>query len=374
MANYRVVSSDQHIFKPADLWTSRIEPKYKERCPQIKPYEHGEVWFCDGRRGQANTQGTQAGLRFEHPEKISLVDKFENVRPGGYIPEEYMKDMDMDGVDVGIIYPTVGFLLYGTVPDGELLSASFRVYNDWLAEFCSVNPRRLGGITEINLDDVQEGVQEMERSSNMGLMGAMIPVALPPGKSYDQPEYEPLWAAAQDLDMPLSMHVSSDRTGSVQQADARATTRMRLSLTANLDYHVRVAIADMIFSGVFEHYPKLQVGAVEHELSWAAHFVDRIDYNYMQRPVGIGGYRFKEDMLPSDYFRRNGFIGFQEDSVGIRLRDIIGVDSLQWGSDYPHQESTFPRSREVLEEILAGCTEEEKAKIAGGNAARIYKM
>ena len=84
--------------------------------------------------------------------------------------------------------------------------------------------------------------------------------------------------------------------------------------------------------------------------------------------------RFKSDMLPSDFFHRNVFVGFQEDTFGLRDRHIIGVDNLQWGSDYPHHESTFPRSQEILEEILADCTEEEKAKIAGGNAARISKL
>ncbi|MDH3598451.1 MAG: amidohydrolase [Candidatus Tectomicrobia bacterium] len=130
----------------------------------------------------------------------------------------------------------------------------------------------------------------------------------------------------------------------------------------------------VIYSGVFERYPKLQVGAVEHELSWVPHFLDRLDYNYNQRSAGIVGYRFKEDMLPSDYFRRNIFLGFQEDALGIQLRDHIGVDTLQWGSDYPHQESTFPRTREILAEILSECTEEEQAKIAGGNAARVYGL
>ena len=99
-----------------------------------------------------------------------------------------------------------------------------------------------------------------------------------------------------------------------------------------------------------------------------------VDYAYNQRGSGRQGYRFKEDMLPSDFFHRNVFLGFQEDELGIRLRDMIGVDSLQWGSDYPHMESTFPRSQQILEEILVDCAEEEKSKIAGGNAARIYKV
>ena len=86
------------------------------------------------------------------------------------------------------------------------------------------------------------------------------------------------------------------------------------------------------------------------------------------------GYRFKGDALPSDFFHSNVFLGFQEDALGIRLRDIIGVDQLLWGGDYPHQESTFPRSRQIIEEILVDCTEEEKIKIAGGNAARVYNL
>jgi len=100
-----------------------------------------------------------------------------------------------------------------------------------------------------------------------------------------------------------------------------------------------------------------------------------LDYNYTQRGVGIAGsYRLKEGALPSDYFHSNIFLGFQEDSLGIRDRDIIGVDNLLWGADYPHQESTFPRSRAIIDEILSECAEEEKAKIVGGNSARVYGL
>ena len=102
--------------------------------------------------------------------------------------------------------------------------------------------------------------------------------------------------------------------------------------------------------------------------------MDRLDYNYTQRIHLPDTYRYKEDMLPSDYFRRNVFLSFQEDELGIQQRDIIGIDGLLWASDYPHPEGTFPRSREILEEILADCTEEEKAKIAGANSIRVYQL
>ena len=101
-----------------------------------------------------------------------------------------------------------------------------------------------------------------------------------------------------------------------------------MARTANMDHYARVSLAEMIYSGVFERFPKLLVGAVEFELAWIPHFLDRIDFNYTQRGIGRRILRFTNDMMPSDIFHRNCFAGFQEDSAGIRARDIIGVDNL----------------------------------------------
>ena len=368
MADYRIISSDSHVVEPFDLWTSRIAPKFKDRAPHIDRVDGFDFWYCDGTRVIGVHAGAQTGMRFEEPEKLSFTDVYENVRPGGYIPEEHIKDMDVDGISLGVLYPTVGLLLF-TVPDSDLLTAVFGAYNDWLAEFCGAYPDRLKGIGMVNLDDVQDGVRELERCAKMGLAGAMITVYPPEGRSYHLPEYESLWAAAQDLEMPLSLHAATNRTDEFHRGEA-----LRLSIPINMDHWVRMSVADMTLSGVFERYPKLQVGAVEHELSWIPHFLERLDYAYTQRGREKEAIRFKEDVLPSDYVHRNVFFGFQEDALGLRDRGIIGVDNLMWGSDYPHQESTFPRSQQILKEILADCTEQEKAKIVGGNASRVYHL
>ncbi len=113
------------------------------------------------------------------------------------------------------------------------------------------------------------------------------------------------------------------------------------SALVNVDHWVRMSHARLTLSGVFERYPKLQVGSIEQEVSWASHFLERLDYIYTQRPQH-GAYRFTEDMLPSDYFHRNVFISFQENALGIRDRHFIGVDNLLWGSDYPHPNIPFP--------------------------------
>ncbi len=361
------------MVEPADLWTSRVEPRFRDRAPRILRVDNGSDWWVtDGVQGMGAFAGAQAGLRFEEPEKLSQVATMEDVRPGGYIPEEHVKDMDADGIDVSLLYPTAGLQFYTGVSDGELLTDIFRVYNDWLAEFCKPFPDRLKGIAMLNTDEVMSGVKELERCARMGLIGAMITIYPPEARSYDLPEYEPLWAAAQDLGMPLSLHIGTNRIGPGQEpVDFQ---HIQLGLICNVDHWVRVSIAHMIYSGVFERYPKLQVGSVEQELSWVPHFLDRLDYNYTNRPIEFLSYQFKGHMLPSDFFHRNVFLGFQEDGLGIKLRNIIGVDNLLWGSDYPHQESTFPKSREIIGEILADCTEEEKAKIVGQNAARIYRL
>ena len=373
MSSYRVISSDNHVVEPIDLWTSRSESKFKDRVPHVERLKEDDWWVCDGRKiTDVGSPGAQAGVRFEEPEKLSLGSKIEEVRLGGYIPEEHVKDMDLDGIDVSIIYPSVGLALYTFVPDSELLSSIFRIYNDWVGEFCGAIPERLKGIAMINLDDVKEGVKELERCAKLGFSGAMIPVYPPGDRPYDKLEYEPLWAAAQDLGMPLSLHIGTNRPGSGQEFIDIET--MTAAFKSNVDHWVRMSLANIIFGGVFERYPKLQVGSVEMELSWVPHFLDRIDYNYSQRELGISGYQFKDGELPSDYFHNHVFLGFQEDALGIEMRNRIGVDQLQWGADYPHPESTFPRSRQILEEILVDCTEEEKAKIAGDNTARVYNL
>jgi predicted TIM-barrel fold metal-dependent hydrolase len=258
MANYRVISSDNHVFEPPDLWTSRAKPAFRDRVPQLVREYDGDWWFCDGHRTIGLAAGAQTGMRFETPEQLVRTTTFDKVRRGGYDPAEHVKDMDADDVDVSIVYPTVGLLLY-SVPDTALLSEIFRNYNDWLAEFSAGEPKRLKGIAMINVDDVQEGVKELERCAKMGLAGGMITVYPPEGKGYDNPMYEPLWAAAQDLDIPLGMHIATNRPGPGQDFGLEDRNRVRNSFLANADHWVRMSLADMIFSGVFERHPKLQV-------------------------------------------------------------------------------------------------------------------
>ena len=367
MFTYRLISSDSHIIEPADLWEKRIGRKFRDRAPRLVHEGDLDQWYADGVKFGNIGTNQQAGLRFEAPEKLTAGGRMETIPLGGIDPHAHVKDMDVDGVSGGVLYPSQGLTIY-RVPDSELLSAIFRAYNDWLADFCRLYPNRLKGIAMINVDDVGDAVGELQRAARMGLAGAMIPLR-PMGHRYDHPTYEPLWAAAQDADMPLSLHVGTYRWR--PGTDPNVISQDIVEFT-NRECDVRNAIAAMIFAGVFERYPKLKVGAVEFEVAWAPYFMARMDNVYTERAVGVKRERFKGGMLPSDFFRGNIFISFQEDDLGIQLRSHIGVENLMWGSDYPHAESTFPKSREIVARILKGIPDEEKAKIAGANAARLY--
>jgi predicted TIM-barrel fold metal-dependent hydrolase len=364
-----ILSSDSHVFEPPDLWQTRIDRAFRDRAPRMQRIDGGDQIVVEADQVLSGIGLiSNAGARFEAPETISGNARFEDVHRGGYDPDQHLADMRLDGVAGEVLYPSQG-LFYFRVADPALMSAIFRAYNDWLAEFCRTDPSRLKGIAMINLDDVAAAIRELERTARLGLAGAMITEYPLEDRRYDQPEYEPFWTAAEALGLPLSLHTATRRQGKIRGAGAR--TLRDASSRATKAFYPALSMCDMIFSGVFERHPRLTLAIVEFELAWAPHVLAAMDYTYRERHEEAI-YRFKGDTRPSDFFRENVVLSFQEDAIGIRLRDVIGVDNMMWGSDYPHSESTFPQSRKILAEILSGVPEPEQAKIVGGNAARVY--
>ena len=371
MSNGLVISSDSHVFEPPDLWTKRIDAAFRDRAPRMKRVEGvDQLVVEDGQVLGGIGLISNAGARFEAPETISSQGSFDDVHVGGYDPEQHIKDMEIDGVSAEILYPSQG-LFYFKIVDSALMSAVFRAYNDWLAEFCATNPDQLKGIAMINLDDVGEGVGELGRCAKMGLAGGMIAEYPLEERRYDNSDYEALWAAAQDLNMPLSLHTATRREGRTRGAGG-SDIRDASSRSTKVFYPA-LSLCDMIFSGVFERYPGLKVAVVEFELSWAPYLLTSMDYTYLERNEEAS-HRFKNDLRPSDFFHSNVYLSFQEDDIGVRLRDVIGVDKMMWGSDYPHAESTFPKSLEILDRILDGVPQDERDKIVGTNVAGLYNF
>ena len=367
MTPYRLISSDSHVYEPPDLWERYIAPAFRDRAPRLVHEAETDQWYADGdvKFGVVGSN-QQAGLRYEDPDKITSEGRFENAPKGGWDPHAHIEDLAVDGVAGSVLYPSVGLNAF-KLPAGDLVTAIFCAYNSWLADFCRPYPDQLKGIALLNVDDVTCAVSEMRRTARLGLVGAIISMR-PSGPTYDHPDYEPLWAAAQELSMPLSLHVGTARW----RPEPQTTAMDRLVEQTTREAYPRNAIAAMVFSGIFERYPALQTGTAEFDVAWAPFFLDRMDHLYTERATMFGIRRFKSGALPSEVFRQHVFLSFQEDVLGVQLRHYVGVDNLLWGSDYPHAESTFPRSREVVAQILAGVPEEEQAKIAGENTARVY--
>ncbi len=369
--NIKIISSDSHVVEPPGLWEQRMDlKKWGDRIPRTVTMGSYDQWLVDnqpiGTIGGAST----AGMRFTNPEEIRLEGSFDDVLLGGYDPDAHVKDLDLDGIYADYLYSSVATNMYA-IEDPNLLRAIFSAYNDWLAEFCNTNPLRLKGIAHILLDDGRKaGLDELERAAKMGLPGAMIPIFPRSDLYYEEPFYDPLWEKAQELDMPLSLHIGTRRPGSRKMDDQGQTTQGPADRSTS-DYWVRLSLAHIIFSGVFERYPKLKIINVEQDLGWIPYFMDRMDTTYRDRPFQIS-HSFKNGSVPSDFMKTNVYHSFQEDSLGIQLRDYIGVDKLVWGSDYPHTESTFPESQRIISEILDGVPEEEKVMILGSNCANLY--
>ncbi len=361
----RVISADSHVLEPADLWTSRIERRYRDRAPHViheVKGARGDFFVCEGLRPFPVSGLAVAGV---DPEDFGekMLAGYEAVRPSGWDPVERIKDQDVDGVEAEVLYTSLGMMLYG-IEDGGLRAACFRAYNGWLADFCRHDPRRLAGVGLIPMDDVQDAVAEVKRSVDLGLKGGMIWGSPPADRPYDDPIWDPLWAAAQEAGLPLSLHILTGSEGS----GLDGTTVMKAY--PSLPHRMERSISDLIFGGALERFPRLRIISAENDIGWIAHYLQRLDHAYQK-------YRYLERTPvtpepPSFYFRRQVYATFQDDRVGVLTREFVGVGNLMWASDFPHSDSTWPHSREVIEREFAGVPEADTRRIIGENCRELY--
>jgi len=203
-----IVSADSHVMEPADLWTDRVDRTLRDIAPQVRKNDNapGYSFHAPGLAPSTVSGAWAAGKSGDELKAHLEQAGYESARPSGWDPVERLADQDIDGVHAEVLYGTLGMRLY-RMPDAELQREFFRVYNDWLAEFCAYDALRLHGLGLISLWDVDAGVQELERCAGLGLKGAMIWGYPPDDQPYYLPTYDRLWAAAQDLELPLSLHI-----------------------------------------------------------------------------------------------------------------------------------------------------------------------
>ncbi len=376
MADYKIISADTHIVEPPDLWEDRIDHRFRHRAPELKITKNEDgilhhAWFVEGNLSAPLGATVQNGVRFDDPTKIDWMTRWPEIDRSTYEPNLYVDALAEDGIWGAVLLPSVG-LGWWRIADSALLSAVGETYNDWIAEFVSAQPERLKGLAIINVDNVIEACEELERCKKLGLAGALIPVHPGDDRPYRDPIHERFWWTAQDLEMPLCLHVGTNRVR--VPADGLTSNQVELppSMRATFDYWVRLSLSDIVFAGVFDRYPELKMGSVEHEMAWVPFWLDNMDFTYRERDVFTKGWRSKSGLIPSDFWRRNMFTTFTEDKTGVEFRDKIGMDNMMWGSDFPHAESVWPKSMEFLDRMFADASEDERKRATAVNAARIF--
>ena len=374
----KAVSVDDHIIEPPHLWRDFIEPAFRYQAPRLVSEASHDAWYVDSKMVGHIGIMAAAGQRFGDPAKLKHRGRWESIPKAAYDPVEYTKALEVDGMSAAVLYPT-WCLFWMNAGSVGLVNAICRAYNRWLADFCASEPHALKGVAMILNSDIDWALQELAWAKKAGMVGAMIPVL--PGRemSLDDARMELFWAQAAELDMPLSFHIGAYRPGTneLDQSSDRAIESsnqvINAAIRSTTDLYVRRAIATLIFAGVFERHPKLKVVSVEYELGWVPHFLNQMDFTYHERqfwtPV-----RFADNRKPSDVWRANVFITFMEDALGIQHRNLIGMENMMWGSDFPHSESTWPESRRILGQVLADVPAAEQRQMTNGNVSRLYHL
>ena len=288
--------------------------------------------------------------------------------PGAADPHERIKFMDSEGVDVNFIYPSLGLAWQFECEDPQLSAAYCRVYNDWVVDFCKDYPDRIIPIAEVPMRDVGEGARELRRAAKLGMKGAFITPAPVNGIGYGDSYYDPFWATAQELEMPITLHLhlNPNYPGRYLYPN-HSEPEFFSELMAHGDFII--SFTNMMCEGVFERFPRLRLSMVEDGTGWIIHWLDKMDIKYE-----MYGLDMPLKMKPSEYFKRQIWMSFEPNETSVAATaQLVAGDRLLWGSDWPHYEGHTDSVRKMKRHI-ASLPENDQKKILGENALAMYGL
>jgi predicted TIM-barrel fold metal-dependent hydrolase len=378
-----IIDADAHIDPPHDMWKDYLPNNLKDLAPVIEHAEDADYIVFEGNRRpfmMINNQAGRTGKDFKMKGRLSDQRKV-------WDPATRLADMDVDGMDAAI--------LFGGGPLGslnnELYIASYEAYSRWVMDFCAVAPSRLIPIGYVPMRNIDETIEHVKRLAKMGFKAINLPAfpqnpdawstsseikALKPGQvsaltgdpkgelQYWQPEFDRLWQVICDHDLVISFHLGArvPRFGEKQYF----LPDMPMSKMSMAE-----PIAIFIFNAVFQRFPKLKIASVESGVGWFAWFTEYITRTWEKQRY------WTESPLtesPAYYMDNNVWGSFIQDRVGILNRDLPGGKNIMWSSDYPHSETTFPNSREIILRDFEGIPEADIRDIICNNAKRLYGL
>ena len=370
----KAISADSHITEPPNCYVDYIEAKYRNEAPRLVPdtriNESGEAFLVPG--FDAPLQLGLVAAAGKDPKDLQIGGtRFSDLHRGGWDPKARIADQERDGIAAEFIYPTIGMVLCSH-PDKDYKQACFWAYNRWLQEFVSGAPNRLYGLGQTAIRSIPEAIEDFRRFKEMGFKGVMMPGDPGTTEDYDDPVYDPLWRAAVELDLPISFHILTASRDAQAMGPSGVTRGPRISGWSAVIRGCQDIIGMFIYGRVFERHPGLKLVCVEADAGWAPHFMYRMDHVYKRHRAWLKCDEMPK--LPSEYFKENVYLTFQDDWVAFNMTDMCNPRRLMWANDFPHSDSTWPWSQELLATHTKALSEEEKRWILRDNVKELYKL
>ncbi len=369
---FRVLDSDMHIMEPPDLWEQYLEAEFKPYAPRGVLSEN----VRDLR--MQHPDGTLWGLPKVHAGNVTKGHNFEKNQgiysvhaARGWGAEVQLEAMDIEGIDVAVLYPTRGLQ---ALSEGDLeprfAAALARAYNNWLFDFCSVAPSRLLGAGMLSPLDVDEAVTEARRCAReLGFRGIFMRSNPINGRNFHDDYYGPLWSELEELGMPLGLHESS--SSGVRQVGDQFEPNFMLRRVFAQPVEQMLALGSICAGGVLARHPLLRVAFLEANCGWLPWLLWRMDEGY-EREADVWSPDLT--MAPSEYFKKQCFVSVEPDETPVKyVIDYMGNDRIVFSTDYPHGDSKFPHAVESFLE-LSTISEADKRKILWDNCAAYYAL
>ncbi len=357
-----VISADSHVMEPPDLWQKAIGDKFGDQTPRLID-EHlgvkGKFFFTGG-------QTTKVGQSDASAQEIGMQES-------GWVPEVRIDFQKRAGIKAEVLTAT-RMLLIMRHQDHACLRACAAVFNDWLAEFISRDSTRLYGVAMVPMDDIAWALKELERAAKLGMKCVNINLYAPAGcPPYRDSTYDPFWARAQEMGMPIQLHTGTGRVPDPFHLYTEEEKSEAPGIFLNLDYEIMGVLAnDFVFGTILDRFPQLKVICSEFEISWIPNFAWRLDQ--MQVAMASRLALPKLDRLASEYVCQRMWHGMIDDNYGADAIPHIGVDQVLWGSDFPHVRSIGLDTQSRVGQMFARFDRADQEKLVGGNAAVAFDI
>jgi len=372
-----IVDADGHVLEPADLWTSYIDPKFRDRAIRIDVDDDGlENLMIDNKSFESlrGMLGSIGGIDLRNKYRAMIPGRLtyeDGCSLGGYDPAERLKISDDEEIDIAILYPTISIFWEGIVTDPKLATAYTRAYNRWIEEFCSYDRKRLVPIAHISLLDPEGAVEEVIRCKKAGMAGIYLSPDMPSraGRFFNDPVYDRFWETVQEAQMPIALHVVV-REDPYYKVWMDPENPVGLFMYAFLAMDVIAGFTLLLSNGIFDKYPKIRCAVLESGAGWIAYWLDRMDSKYGN------GKMVPDDIAtkPSELFRKHCLVSIDPDENSTRsvIKDM-GAQYFMWASDYPHIDGALGAVAD-MKKMLAPLPEADQRMVLGENVMKFYNL